>query len=76
MTPAMQQALLRRGCARLTQALADCRDLPAGEVMLARLSMLAVLGLASRGPMLALPWNDKPQPDQKMKAANDNTFSP
>ncbi len=76
MTPTMQQALLRRGCARLTQALADCRDLPAGEVMLARLGMLAVLGLASRGPMLALPWNDTPQPDQKMRAANDDTFQP
>lgn len=74
MTTAMQQALLRRGCERLRQSLADCRDLPAGEAMLARLGMLAVLGLASRGPMLALPWNDTLQPDQKMRAANDDTF--
>jgi hypothetical protein len=76
MTTAMQQALLRRGCARLTQSLAECRDLPAGEVMLARLGMLAVLGLASRGPMLALPWREEQQPDRKMQAANDDTFKP
>jgi hypothetical protein len=76
MTTAMQQALLRRGCERLRQSLAECRDLPAGEAMLARLGMLAVLGLASRGPMLALPWREEPQPDRKMQAANDDTFKP
>lgn len=76
MTISMQQTLLRRGCARITDALAECRDLPAGEVFMARLGMLAVLGIASRGPMLALPWTEQPQPDQKMKAAHDDTFEP
>lgn len=76
MTHTMQQALLRRACSRLTETLAECRDLPAAEVFMARLGMLAVLGVASRGPMLALPWNPQPQPDQKMKAAHDDTFEP
>lgn len=74
MTTAMQQTLLRRGCERLRESLADCRDLPAGELFMARMATLSVIGLASRGPMLALPWNEPPQPDQKMRAANDDTF--
>lgn len=75
MTLAMQQTLLRRGCERLRQSLADCPDLPAGELFIARMATLAVIGLASRGPMLALPWNDKPQPDRKMMAGADDTFT-
>jgi hypothetical protein len=75
MTLAMQQALLRRGCARLTESLAECRDLPAGELMLAREAMTAVLGMASRGPMLALPWREKPIADHKMRAANDDPYA-
>lgn len=75
--PSMQQALLRRACARVTDTLPLCRDLPAGEVLAVRLSMLAVLGLASRGPMLALPWREKKEarPDGKCLAAHDDTFT-
>ncbi len=76
MTAEMQRALLRRGCARLTETLAECADLPAGELLMVRLSMLDVLGLASRGPVLALPWSESAPPvDQKMKAAADDTFT-
>lgn len=76
MTAAMQQALLRRGCARLTEALGECVDLPAGELLMARLSILEVLGIASRGPVLALPWtDDEPRADRKMKAGADDTFT-
>lgn len=75
MSPAMQQALLRRACARVTDTLPQCRDLPAGELFMARMAMTAVLGIASRGPMLALPWRPRHTPDQKMKAANDDTFT-
>lgn len=74
MTLSMQQTLLRRGCERLRLDLAQCGDLPAGELLLARLSMQAIAAMANRGPMLALPWNPKQQPDQKMKAAHDDTF--
>ena len=77
MNACMQQAILRRACARLTETLALCRDLPTGELFMARLAMNEVLGMASRGPMLALPWNPlPPAPDKKMRAANDDTFTP
>ena len=74
MTLRMQQALLRRGCERMRMELAMCCDLPAGELLMTRLSMNAIAAMANRGPMLALPWNAQPQPDQKMKAAHDDTF--
>lgn len=76
MSPAMQQAMLRRACARLTDTLSLCTDLPAGELFMARMAMLPVLGMASRGPALALPWRPDIQPDHKSKAANDDTFKP
>jgi hypothetical protein len=72
----MQRALLRRACARVTETLALCRDLPAGDLFLARLALIPVLGLASRGPMLALPWREKPLIDGKMRAAGDDTYTP
>lgn len=75
MNLAMERALLRRACARVTDALADCRQLPEGELFMARMAMLPVLGLASRGPMLALPWRDSPPVlDQKTRAAGDDTL--
>lgn len=76
MTLAMQQTLLRRGCQRLHATLADCPDLPAGEVFMLRMSMVAITAMANRGPMLALPYHAEMHPDQKMKAANDDTFTP
>lgn len=71
----MQRALLRRACARVTETLAVCRDLPAVELFMARLALIPVLGLASRGPVLALPWREKPLIDGKMRAAGDDTFT-
>lgn len=72
----MQRALLRRACARVTETLAMCRDLPAEELFMARLALIPVLGMASRGPVLALPWREKPLIDGKMRAAGDDTFTP
>jgi hypothetical protein len=57
-------------------ALEMCTDLPAGEVLMARLNNFAVINMVNRGPMLALPWRPQMQPDQKMKAAHDDTFEP
>ena len=59
MTPDMQRALLRRACARVSEALAVCRDLPVVDLFEARMAMIPVLGLASRNPVLALPWHEK-----------------
>lgn len=75
MSEGMQRAVLRRACARVTEALAQCRDLPAGELFLVRLALIPVLGLASRGAVLALPWRPHLQPDRKMMAAGDDTFT-
>lgn len=75
MSVEMQQALLRRACDRVTETLALCRDLPPGELFLARLALIPVLGMASRGQVLALPWRpEPPRPDAKMRAANDTSF--
>lgn len=76
MTLAMQQTLLRRGCERLRDTLAECRDLPAGEVFMLRMGMVAITAMANRGAVLALPYRPEIQPDQKMRAANDDTFKP
>lgn len=72
----MQQTLLRRGCERLRDTLAACPDLPAGEVFVLRMGMIAITAMANRGSMLALPYRPEMQPDKKMKAANDDTFTP
>ena len=77
MMPDMQRALLRRACARVSEALAVCRDLPPVDLFEARMAMIPVLGLASRNPVLALPWHEKKRAgaDGKCRAANDDTFT-
>ena len=72
MNEAMQRALLRRGCARLTETLSVVRDLPMEELLEVRLGMLQVLGMVSRGLVLALPWRpERRVVDGKMRAAGE-----
>jgi hypothetical protein len=73
LTVEMQRVLLRRACARVTETLAVVRDLPAGELLAVRLGMNEVLGMVSRGPMLALPWRGEERRvlDGKMRASGE-----
>lgn len=73
MNVVMQRVLLRRACARVTETLGVVRDLPEGELMMVRLGMNEVLGMVSRGPMLALPWRggETREIDGKMRASGE-----
>jgi hypothetical protein len=62
------------GIARLHERLRGLPlDVPAG--IEARLLLTRITTLVSTGPVLALPWNEKPQPDRKCLAAADDTFT-